>query len=219
MTMTSRALASCLILVEAAGCLSRPALVPQVFSIDPPPAEKDRAGKYVVSVRRVEVSPQFAGREFLYRTGEHRLERDPYASFAAAPADMLTAAVRGYLRNASFALDVVEPGGEPPADLVVEVYATELSGDLRQTEDAAAVLTLRFLVLAPRGERRRGRPLLEKEYSSRTRIAKRTADAIATGWNEGLSTVMKEFLRDIEVVLAEAPVPAGAAVHPHERSE
>jgi hypothetical protein len=50
------------------------------------------------------------------------------AGFAAPPADLLTAAIREYLRNARCVHDVVEPGDELPADVLVEVYASELSG-------------------------------------------------------------------------------------------
>ena len=212
--MTPRVLAGLwLALAVAGGCLAKPALVPQIFSIDAPAAEGTRrsAGGYVLSVKKVQVSPPFDGRELLYRTGEHRLERDPYASFAAPPADMLTAAVRGYLRNAGFARDVVEPGGELRADLLVEVHATEIAGDLRRADDAAAVLRLRFLVLARGAGRDRGPPLFEKEYSSRTRVERRTADAIATAWNVGLSEVMKVFVGELEAVLARAPPPATAS--------
>lgn len=211
--MTSRVLAGCwLALAVAGGCLAKPALAPQLFSIDPPAIEEPRrsAGAYVVSVK-VQVSPPFGGRDLVYRTGEHRLERDPYASFAAPPGDMLTGAVRAYLRNAAFARDVVEPGGELRPDLLVEVYAAEISGDLRKADDAAAVLRLRFLVIPGRADRHPCPPLLEKEYASRIRLPRRTADAIATAWNLGLSAVMKEFVGEIEAVLARAPPPAAAA--------
>jgi cholesterol transport system auxiliary component len=203
-------------LALAGGCLAKPALVPRMFSIDPPAVEETRrsAGAYVVSVRKVQVSPLFDGRELIYRTGEHRLERDPYASFAASPGDMLTGAVRAYLRNAAFARDVVEPGGERRPDLLVEVYAAEISGDLRQTDDAAAILRLRFLVMPGGPERRGSPPLFEKEYSRRTRVPRRTADAIATAWNEELSGVMKDFMGDVEAVLARVPPPAAAAARP-----
>jgi len=212
--MTARVLAGCgLALAMTGGCLSKPALVPQMFSIDPPAVEEPRrsAGACVVSVKRVQVSPLFEGRDLIYRTGEHRLERDPYASFAAPPGDMLTGAVRAYLRNAAFAREVVEPGEALRPDLLVEVHATEISGDLRRADDAAAILTLRFLVIPGGSESHPGAPLLEKEYSSRIRLPTRTADAIATAWNQGLSAVMKDFARDLEAVLARAPPPAAAA--------
>lgn len=214
MRTTARVRAGCWpALAVAAGCLAKPALVPQMFSIDPPAVEEPRrsAGAYVVSVKKVRVSPLFDSRDLIYRTGEHRLERDPYASFAAPPGDMLTGAVRAYLRNAVFAREVVEPGGALRPDLLVEVYAAEISGDLRRTDDAAAVLTLRFLVTPGEADRHPGPPLLEKEYVSRIRLPRRSADAIATAWNQGLSGVMKEFVGDLEAVLARAPPPAAPA--------
>jgi cholesterol transport system auxiliary component len=198
------------VLAVTGGCLAKPSLVPQLFSIDPPAVQETGrlGGVYVVSVKKAQVSPLFEGRALVYRTGEHRLERDPYASFAAPPGDMLTGAIRAYLRNAAFARDVVEPGAELRADLLVEVYAAEISGDLRGADDPAAVLRLRFRVSTLGAEHDRGPPLFEKDYSCRTRVARRTADAIATAWNEGLTKVMKEFVGDLEAVLARAPPPA-----------
>ena len=212
--MTSRALAGLVpALALAGGCLAKPALVPELFSIDAPATQEPRsaAGAFVVAVKKVEVAPAFDGRALVYRTGEHRLERDPYASFAAPPGDLLTGAVRGYLRNAAFARDVVEQGGAPRADLLVEVHAAEISGDLRQADHAAAILRLRFLVTAGVTDRPRGEPLLEKEYTRRAPVPRRTAEAIATGWNEELSGVMTEFVGDVEAALARAPPPAAPA--------
>jgi len=213
--MTSRALAGLVpALALAGGCLAKPALVPELFSIDAPATQEPRsaAGAFVVAVKKVEVAPAFDGRALVYRTGEHRLERDPYASFAAPPGDLLTGAVRGYLRNAPFARDVVEQGGAPRVDLlVVEVLADEISGDLRPADHAAAILRLRFLVTAGGAGQPRGEPLLEKEYARRAPVPRRTAQAIATGWNEELSGVMTEFVGDVEAALARAPPPAAPA--------
>lgn len=197
--------------LAAAGCLAKPALVAHAYSIDPPPPRQAPRSPLarVVALRRVEVVPQFDGKSLLYRTGDHELERDPYASFAAPPGEMLTAAIREYLRNASFVRDVVEPGDDLPADLVVEVYASELSGDFRRRDDAAGVLRLEFRVLPARGGPEA--PLLRKEYSRRDAIPRRTADALVAAWNRGLSEVMQEFLGDLERTLAAVPPSAGAA--------
>ncbi len=203
--------ATAVLALVAGACLAKPALVAHAYSIDPPPplqAPRSPLAR-VISLRRVEVVSQFDGKSLLYRTGDHELERDPYASFAAPPGDMLTAAVREYLRNASFVRDVVEPGDELPADLVVEVYASELSGDFRRPGDAAGVLRLEFRVLQARGGP--DVPLLRKEYSRREAIPRRTADALVAAWNRGLSDVMREFLGDLEGTLAAAPPSAGAA--------
>lgn len=191
------------LLVAAGGCLAKPALVEQTFSIDPPPPRELSRSRIapVVSLRRVEVAPQFDGKSLLYRTADHELERDPYASFAAPPGEMLTAAIREYLRNASCVRDVVEPGSELPADLVVEVYASEIAGDFRPSASAAGVLTLQFLVLPARIASEPA-PLLRREYSRRTPVPRRSADAVVGAWNQALSQVMQDFLRDLEAAVA-----------------
>ncbi len=197
-------------LTTVCGCLAKPALVAQTFSIDPPPpreAARSRLAR-VVSLKKVEVAPQFDGKSLLYRTGDHELERDPYASFAAPPGDMLTAAIREYLRNARCVRDVVEPGDELPADLLVEVYASELSGDFRRADDAAGVLSLQFLVLPARVASDTA-PLLRREYSRRNRVPRRAAGAVVVAWNQGLSEVMQDFLGDLEAALAQGASSAG----------
>ena len=192
-------------LALASGCLARPPLVTQTFSIDAPPRREQARSRLaqVVSLKKVDVAPQFDGKSLLYRTGEHELERDPYASFAASPGDMLTAAIREYLRSSRYVRDVVEPGGEIPADLVIEVYASELSGDFRKADDAAGVLGLQFLVLPARTASDPA-PLLRKEYTRRNRVARRSADEVVLAWNQDLSQVMQDFLRDLEAALADA---------------
>lgn len=194
-------------------CVSlwRPPLAPQVFSIDPPTGggAPSAAGAYVIGLRRVELAPQLDDTDLLYRTGEHRLERDPYANFAASLGAMLTEAIRGYLRNAHFVRDVVEPGGELPADLLVEIYASDVSGDFSQPEAPAAVMSLRVLVLPAHTA---GQPaLLGKEYSRRTRLPRRAADALVAAWNQELADIMRQFQGDLETAVARASSDSGGA--------
>ena len=71
--------------VCAAGCVSKAPLAVQSFTIDPPApsAAVDQARAVVVSMARVRMAPPYAGTSFTYRMGGHRVERDPYATFAA----------------------------------------------------------------------------------------------------------------------------------------
>jgi uncharacterized lipoprotein YmbA len=205
--MTRSVLAALAVAVASlSACLSRPPLVPQTFSIDPPPVRltPPSAGARVISLKRVEVAAQFDRKELLYRTGDHRLERDPYASFAAPPGDMITEAIRGYLRNARFVRDVVSPGSELPADLLIEVYVSDLSGDFARPDDVAAVMTLQLQVSPAAASGQPPQPLLRKEYSRRIRLSRRTADAVVTAWNQGLADIMKDFVGDLEVAVARA---------------
>ena len=73
--------------LASTGCLFRPVMVPQSFSIDPPaPQSMGSPGGVVLALARVEVAPPYSGQSLVYRTAEHSLGRDPYARFVAPPA-------------------------------------------------------------------------------------------------------------------------------------
>jgi ABC-type uncharacterized transport system auxiliary subunit len=184
------------------GCISKPALTAQSFSIDPPPAAPKTAvtATKTLELDRVDVAPAYAGRPLSYRTGAHEVERDPYARFAAPPGAMLGFALRGYLANADFVRDVVPPGSALPVDARLETTVVELYGDLPEVGGAAAVLTVEFRVVSgtPPSE------LLQKTYSRRVPVARRAAAAFVEGWSEGLSGVVAEFLGDLRTALASA---------------
>ncbi len=192
-------------LLLAAGCVSKPALVPQSYTIDPPPAAAPApaAGARVVSLLRVDVAPPYGAPSFVYRTGGHGIERDPYASWAVSPGWMLTSAIRGYLRNAAFVRDVVSPGDGVRVSATIEARALELFADLGNP--AEAVLTLQFRVLSPGESALPVRELLLKTYTEKVPLPQRTAAAAAGAWNAALDGIMKSFLTDLEAALPSAP--------------
>jgi len=178
-------------------------MVSQSFSIDPPaPQSSGSTGGVVLALARVEVAPPYSGMSFVYRTGEHDLGRDPYARFAAPPAWLLTAAIRGYLMNADFVRDVVAPGAGTRSQAVVEVAVSKLEGELRPG-GSAAVLTLRLRVFSDPGRAGPSEVLL-KTYSKTMPIPRPTARDIVNGWNQGLAEIMAEFQSDLRASLATA---------------
>ncbi len=191
----------------ATGCLSRPALVSQSFSIDPPaPQSTGSPGGVVLALARVEVAPPYSGMSFVYRTGEHDLERDAYARFAAPPAWLLTAAVRGYLMNAEFVRDVVAQGAGTRSQALLEVAVSKLEGELRPG-GSSAVLTMRFRVLSDPSDARGSSEVLLKTYSKTLPIPRSTAEDVVNGWNQGLAEIMAEFQTDLRAALAEFDDP------------
>ena len=199
------ALAQITALSALAGCLSKPAIVSQSFSIDPPaPRPSAFSGGVILALARVEVAPPYSGQSLVYRTGEHGLGHDPYARFAAPPGWLLTAAIRGYLMNADFVRDVVAPGaGRSQAS--VEVAVSKLEGELRPG-DSSAVLTLRFRVFADPSAAGSSSEILLKTYSKTIPIRRSTARAVVNGWNQGLAEIMAEFQADLRASLATAGI-------------
>jgi uncharacterized lipoprotein YmbA len=184
----------------AAGCVTKPALVPESFSIDPPaPRSAGSSGGVVLSVARVDVSPPYSGQTLVYRTSEHGFERDPYARFAAPPGWLLTVAIRGYLANADFVRDVVAPGDGARSDATIQASVLQMAGDLRGGE-SSAVLALRIRVLSGPLVRERSELLL-KTYSRSISIRRFSARDVVDAWNHGLAEIMAEFQADLEAAL------------------
>jgi hypothetical protein len=190
--------ATALLAAGALSCLSKPALVPQLFTLDPPSPERAASppgrGRAVM-VRRVTVAAPFAGRELVYRTGAHRLERDPYATLVAPPAELLADAVREHLGQAGFVREAGDPS-ESPA-LPMDVDLRELSGDFIQPERPAAVFVVAFEV-RPAGA---VSPIFRKVYARRSALFHRTAEAVVTAWNAELADVLGELERDLDSAL------------------
>ncbi len=189
-------------------CASRLPRTPQSFTLDAPPAPASPppGATRVVALRSAEASPVYAGTEFVYRVGDHAVERDPYASFATPPAWMLTSALRGYLRGADFIRDVVPPGEGVPVEAEIEPALTEIAGDFTGASPEA-VLVVHFRVLAPATSSAPEREILLKSYTARRPIARHEASAVAAAWNEALAAIASEFLADLKAAL---PPPRSA---------
>src|SRR5262249_474688 len=129
------------------------------------------------------------------------VDRDPYASFAAPPALMLTTAIRGYLRDADFVRDVVMEGEGVPVAAQIEPSIVELAGDFTSGAEPAAVMTRHFRVLAPGTDAAAEKEILQKNYTRRRPLSQRTAVAVVAAWNEALGEIMAEFLADLQKAL------------------
>jgi ABC-type uncharacterized transport system auxiliary subunit len=196
------AVAAAAFLVSAA-CASKFPQAPQMFTIDAPPLRALPApgATRTLALERADTAPTYAGVELVYRVGEHGIERDPYASFAAPPSWLVTTAIRGYLRNADFVRDVVAPGEGIPVDAEIEPNVLELAGDFTNAAEPAAVLTLSFRVFAPAVGTAPPAEILLKVYTNRRPLSRRTAAAVVEAWNASLGDIMAEFIADLQKAL------------------
>ncbi|HXX30529.1 MAG TPA: ABC-type transport auxiliary lipoprotein family protein [Myxococcaceae bacterium] len=201
------------LLLVGLACVSKPAVGPQIYAIDPPPirAPPSTTGARVVALSRVEVAPQFAGRALTYRSGPHSFERDPYAALAASPRELVLALLRASLANADFVREVVEPGGPVAPDVLVEAYLSDLEGDFTVPDKPAAAVALEMVILPVPPAPEPILPVLRKVYARRLPLAEKSAGAVADAWNQGLNGIVEEFLADARAALAcPPPAPAGA---------
>src|SRR5262249_55435996 len=138
----------------------------------------------ILSLRPAEAAATYAGVELIYRVGEHSIQRDPYAFWAAPPASILTMAIRIYLRDADWVRDVVAPGEGGPIDAEIEPAIVELAADFTNSSEPVAVMTLHFRVLTPIAGPAIQKEILLKTYTRRRPLSKRTAAATVEAWNQ-----------------------------------
>lgn len=192
-------LAACVaLMLLAAGCLSRPALVRQNFALQNPPATNSVAAtnSHVLSLRSVDVSPLFAGRALVYRTGPNSYELDSYAGFLVAPDRALAIPIRSHLRNSGLFADVIEPGNPVHADEFLEVHVSEFYGDFRKSEPPAAVLSLRVIFFESKNFAT-AQVILNKEYSRRLPLKSNTAADLVAAYDQALAEIMAEVATDL----------------------
>ncbi len=181
------------------GCLSRPQLHTQTLAFDLPAASALKSparSPRVVSIRSIRVAAPFDDRSLVYRVGDFSYAEDPYAEFLVSPAESLRPPIRSWMCQSDLFQTVVEPGSVLKPNTMAEVTVLELYGDFRRPPEAAAVLTLRFVVLdSPDGIP--GKLAFEGEYSRRVSLRARNATALMAGWNEALNQILAQLGSDL----------------------
>jgi hypothetical protein len=163
--------------------------------LETPPHPQTNAGR--VLLRRARISPLFEDAHLIYRTGEHRYERDPYARWLVAPERQIPRTIEAALRRAS-GLDIAEEAGRHDAsERWLEIEVTALYGDFRPGQTPAAVIGLNCCLT----DTRTGVSLLDREYVRRSDLKARTAEAVADGLNVALAAALETAATDLRAAV------------------
>ena len=194
------------------GCLSRPHLSTQTFVFEiptVPTAHLTCNNHRVIAIRSCRVASPFEDRSLVYRTAEFSYESDPYAEFLVSPSESLVLPIRSWMSQSGSFESVVEPGSALKPNTMAEITVLELYGDFRRSQDLAAFLKLRFVLLdAPDGIP--GNAILERDYSRRIPLKARNANALMSGWNEALNQILTQLNADLQRL---GPAPAIASLN------
>ena len=144
---------------------------------------------------RGNVAAPYRGKAFVYRQDELKFEADYYNEFFVAPAAMLSEATAPALASANVFRRTIPPGAADAGDYVLDGFASELYGDLREPAKPVAVVAITFYLspansLAPN-------VIWSREYRQRVPVAETTPDAFARAWNAALSAILADLARDL----------------------
>jgi cholesterol transport system auxiliary component len=180
-----------------AGCVNLERSYPEkrYFVIQVPDAK--RAGSdngETLSVANLHISPRYADRSFVYRTGETEYETDFYNQFLSAPAILLSEETRKALEAAPFKF-IVGPASPLTPNYVLEGSINALYGDFRNLSAPAAVLEIDFFLHSENA----ARPgvILQKRYRKSVALKERSPGALAQGWSGALAAIVAELIADL----------------------
>jgi len=175
----------------------RPSPAKRTFLLDPAmPAALTAPKPAALRVGVVNVGAPFRGKAFVYRQDELRFEADFYNEFFVAPAAMLSESTAKAMSASNAFRRVVPPGATADdGDYVLDGFASELYGDVRDAGKPAAVLTVTFFLSSANAAI--PTVIWSREYRQRVGFTGSDPEALVRAWNAALSTILADLTRDL----------------------
>ena len=157
----------------------------------------------VLEVRRFEISPSFASREFVYRNGDLSYESDFYNQFFRLPGQLITEQVRKWLSESGQFKYVVDSSNNVDANYILEGNVSELYGDFRTPNTPKAVMGIQFFLI----EETSTNPQItfQNNYRREVVLSSNSAGELVKGWNEALQQILTALAGDLKNVDFKTP--------------
>lgn len=155
------------------------------------------AGKGVMQISYVRISPRYQGKNFIYRLSDTSFESDFYNEFLIEPASLIAEELgKGLARSGLFQY-VVDSSSELPPAYTLEPAVNALYGDFRDNSAPKAVLEMEFFVVKQNSGK--SDIIMQKRYAKAVALEGRSADALVKGWDEALGEIVNDLIADLKV--------------------
>src|SRR5574341_1687118 len=156
------------------------------------------SGEGVLEIRRFEISPSFASREFVYRNGDLSYDTDFYNQFFRTPASLITEEVRKWLSESGQFKYVVDSSNNVDANHILEGNVSELYGDFRTPNTPKAVMGIQFFLTEETSTN--PKIVFEKNYRREVVLSSNSPEELVKGWNEALEQILTALAGDLKNV-------------------
>jgi cholesterol transport system auxiliary component len=193
---------SCLLLfLTLMGCTSLNKNYPErnyyIFNVSIQQRNLSPVSGTVLDVPRFDISPSFAGTEFVYRIGDLSYQSDFYNQFLRPPASLITEGARKWLSESGLFKYVVNSSYGRP-NYVLEGNVNELYGDFRAHDTPKAVLGIQFFLIdeAPANPK----IIFQNNYRREVALSSKSPGELVKGWNEALQQILTALDEDLRKV-------------------
>lgn len=151
----------------------------------------------VLKIGRFDISPRYAGKGFVYRTGPSQYEPDYYHEFLVAPEELIVEEVRDWLSDCgSYAGVSSGTGPAVPCD-ILHGTVNSLYGDARRPGELTGVLEIQFNMILGLGSPHNVHLAHIGDYRREVVAEGSTPDALVAAWNEALGQILGELEQDL----------------------
>ena len=151
----------------------------------------------VLDIRRFRATSPL-GKELVYRESNARYESDFYNQWFVVPDVMLAQQTTSWLMAAGLFQIVMDSSGSLPPTHILEGTVTALYGDYR-ADPAKAVLGFKFILVRDTGASMD--MIWHNEYRKEVEVREQTPEALVSGWNEALRSILIALEADMRQAL------------------
>jgi cholesterol transport system auxiliary component len=189
----------CALLCLVSGCIRLESSYPEkrYFLIDISRQEdvSPRATDEVLRVVTFSVSPQYEGKDFVYRKGDVVYESDFYNEFLISPTDMFTEEVRQWVARSGLFGQVADLSSYNEPTFFLGGTVTALYGDFRDISAPKAIMEIEFLL--SRDVSAKGEVAFQNRYHREIPLDGASPQALVKGWDEALRQILTDLEKDL----------------------
>jgi len=165
------------------------------LSVQRPPGNFGNEIDKIIEFTRMNISPNFNGREFVYKLDDSKFDSDFYNQFFSPPAVLLSVEVGRWLESSKIFKNVIDP--YTPIHPNYALYGTikELFGDFSKSKPEA-VLSIHFYLLDESDID--SKIIFNRAYSEKIGVNSKSAKSLVEGWNNALAMILSNLESDLK---------------------
>lgn len=155
-------------------------------------------GNTILEIRPFGMSPTFAQKELVYRTGEFRYESDFYNQFVTDARLQITEQTRRWLSDSNYFSSIALSGSTLEPTHILEGDIVSLYSDFRKKSDAHAVTEIEFFLIDIKSSS--ATVVFSKLYKARASAGQAKVENIIQAYNRCLEQILQDFEGDLQKI-------------------